>query len=319
MEKLAQQIIGRFLRPTFLNWPNNWGLKLVSLLFALLLWYFVAGEDKVDTTVFIPVEIVNLPQELIVANQFKKQLEVTVSGPRGLISGIGRQHIARTVNLSKATPGTMVVSNDPETINFPRGIKVLRIQPSHLSLSIDQLMEKTLPVEIRTEGSPAHGFELAGITIEPHSIRVAGPRAALAQTQTLHTNAISLHGLKSPVTLQVSLNLSPEILDLIGETVITANLAIREKTSERYIGNIPLHILGTAQKKVLDFNPSRVSARVRMPVSKDTDGVSQLLDARVSVEGLPPGVHRLPVEIVANDPIKVVDVQPATVTVEIGK
>ncbi|MFH1020288.1 MAG: YbbR-like domain-containing protein, partial [Pseudomonadota bacterium] len=85
MEKLAQQIIRRLPTPNLLNWPNNWGLKLISLIFAILLWYFVVGEDKVDTTVYIPVEIVNLPKELVISNQFKKQLEATVSGPRGLI------------------------------------------------------------------------------------------------------------------------------------------------------------------------------------------------------------------------------------------
>ena len=41
----------------------------------------MVGEDKVDTTVYIPVEIVNLPKELIISNQFKKQLEATVRGP----------------------------------------------------------------------------------------------------------------------------------------------------------------------------------------------------------------------------------------------
>ena len=77
MEKLVRQIVESI---TSFPRPKNWVLKLLSLLFALFLWYFVVGEDKVDMTVTIPVEIVNLPRELIISNQFKKQLEVTVSG-----------------------------------------------------------------------------------------------------------------------------------------------------------------------------------------------------------------------------------------------
>jgi hypothetical protein len=96
MEKLVRQItdsLSSFPR------PKNWMLKLLSLLFALFLWYFVVGEDKVDMNVTLPVEIVNLPRDLIISNQFKKQLEVTVSGQRSLIRSMTTQHISRTIDL----------------------------------------------------------------------------------------------------------------------------------------------------------------------------------------------------------------------------
>ena len=82
MEKLVHKIIEKVAT---IRRPKNWVLKLVSLLFALFLWYFVVGEDKVDMNVTIPVEIVNLPRNLVISNQFKAQLDVTVSGPRGMI------------------------------------------------------------------------------------------------------------------------------------------------------------------------------------------------------------------------------------------
>jgi hypothetical protein len=97
MEKLVKQIIRRTPAPNLLNWPNNWGLKLISLIFAVLLWYFVVGEDKVDTTVYIPVEIVNAG-ELVIANQFRSNRRPR-SAARGLISGLNRQRITRTISL----------------------------------------------------------------------------------------------------------------------------------------------------------------------------------------------------------------------------
>ena len=94
MEKLVQQIIA------YLNTiprPKNWVLKLISFFFALFLWYFVAGEDKVDMNVSVPIEIVNLPHDLVISNPFRKQLDVTVSGQRSLIRGLSTQNISRTV------------------------------------------------------------------------------------------------------------------------------------------------------------------------------------------------------------------------------
>ena len=71
MEKLVRQI-NEYL--TSIPRPKNWVLKLLSFFFALFLWYFVVGEDKVDMNVTLPFELVNLPRDLVISNQFKKQL-----------------------------------------------------------------------------------------------------------------------------------------------------------------------------------------------------------------------------------------------------
>jgi YbbR domain-containing protein len=60
---------------------KEWLPCLISLLMAIVLWYNVGGEQTVDTSVMIPVEVLNLPRELVISNQFKKEIEVTVNGP----------------------------------------------------------------------------------------------------------------------------------------------------------------------------------------------------------------------------------------------
>jgi YbbR domain-containing protein len=135
-------------------------LKVLSLFFALFLWYFVVGEDKVDMNVTIPVEIVNLPRDLVVSNQFKKQLEVTVSGQRSLIRGMADQHISRTIDLSKAAPGTVVIQNNLDSISLPRGLSILRVQPPTITLLLDRLIQKELPIKPILVGKVQNGFSL---------------------------------------------------------------------------------------------------------------------------------------------------------------
>jgi len=318
MEKLVKQIIRRLPTPNFLNWPNNWGLKLVSLVFAILLWYFVVGEDKIDTTIYIPVEIVNLPKDLVISNQFKKQLEATISGPRGLISGINRQRITRTINLAKATPGTIAIRNEPETIQFPRGITVSRIQPTHITLLIDELVEKELPVQARTTGAPANGHELAGVVFEPQTIKVSGPKAVVGREKLLTAKPIDISGLKGPATIQVPLELRPALLELMGETVVTANVVIREKTMARTITEVPLHLSGDDSAKKVSIEPDTVSVRAMLPLSSKGNH-AELVDASISIDGLSAGAHRVPVKITAPEQIKIIEAIPATVTVKIGR
>ena len=109
MVRQITEFLGRI--SWFKSRPKNWVLKCLSFLFAIFLWYFVAGEDKVDVNISVPVEIVNLPHKLIISNQFKKQLDVLVSGQRSIIRSIAEQHVTRSIDLSKATPGKIVINH----------------------------------------------------------------------------------------------------------------------------------------------------------------------------------------------------------------
>ena len=260
MEKLVQQIL------TYLNTiprPRNWVLKLISFFFALFLWYFVAGEDKVDMNVFIPIEIVNLPRDLVISNQFKKQLEVTVTGQRSLIRGLADQNITRSVDLSQAKPGKFVIENTPESIPFPWGINVLRLQPATATLLIDQLIEKKLPVKPVISGSLPPGFELTSLFLEPSTITITGPKNLLDEEQGLITNIIDITDMKESVLKQISLDLSPVINDLIGETVVTAHITIAEKTIDQLIKNVPLTI---TSDRAETYQPPATTITVRAAI-----------------------------------------------------
>ena len=118
MEKLVKPEIIRNLNYR-LKWPKDWVLKLISLLFAGFLWWFVAGEEKVEMDATVPVEIINLPQDLVIVNNYKKKLEITVNGPRGLIRDLEQHNVARTIDLSEAKPGTISIKNELGTARIP--------------------------------------------------------------------------------------------------------------------------------------------------------------------------------------------------------
>ncbi|MGB3222022.1 MAG: CdaR family protein, partial [Desulforhopalus sp.] len=206
---------------TFLNkldlahlFSKNWILKFVSLILAVGLWAFVGGEDRVDKNVMIPIEIINLPRDLVISNQFKKAIEVSVSGPRSMILEMNNRAITRQVDLSSATPGTMVIVNDNDQIPVPRGITVQRVQPSSIILSLDKLIQKKFPISARTIGNVADGYYLKELKMDPDVITIAGPQTILSQVEELHTRPINLEGMKQSAQRQVPLELDPAIVEL---------------------------------------------------------------------------------------------------------
>lgn len=310
------------LLPTqkFMTWPKDWVLKLISLFFAIFLWYFVVGEDKVDTNVFIPLEIINLPRDLVISNQFKKQLEVSVSGPRGLINKISRQHITRQVNLSKATPGTVVVRNNLDSIPLPRGLSVLRIQPNSITLLLDRLIEKALPIQAEIKGPPPKGFELVAVVMDPGTITLSGPQTVLGDEKLINTEPIDITDLKGTTTKQITLALKPAIANLIGETVVTAKVIVKEKTTEKTVSEIPVGLsVPLPDGLTYKIKPKTVKIRANLPgsVIKNTSDLKTLFSAKISAEDLPQGKHTLAVKISSPEHIEVVETLPEDVTIEI--
>jgi YbbR domain-containing protein len=325
MEKLAKKNIGDYSPNRRydndykrLSWPKDWLIKLISLFFAIFLWYFVAGEDRVDMNVRIPVEIVNLPRDLVISNQFKDILDVTVSGPRSIIREISRQHISRSIDLSHATPGNIVIDNKNDSMSFPRGITVLRVQPSHIILLLDKLIQKDLPIRYLTMGRPAAEYELDGIDLEPKQLTISGPQTLIDKEADIPTKAIDLTGLSNAVTRQVFLKIPPELADLVGEPSITAHIKIKQKIVEREIGKIPIIVNGLSGNRQARLETKIVKVKVRIPlimVNKH-DNLKKLFKAEINAEAAS-GRQELKVKVTSKPGIFIEEIAPPTVGVTI--
>ncbi len=321
MEKLVLKKAGRFLRNVFSArkwraiWAKDWVLKGVSLVIATMLWYFVAGEDTVDKNVMVPIEIINLPRDLVISNQFKKEIELTVSGPRSVIQDMANKGLTRQINLSDAIPGTKVVQNSLDSIKVPNGITVLRIQPSSIILSLDKLIQKQFQVMPVTTGDVASGFVLEKMQMNPDEITITGPETLLSFADALLTDIIDINDMKESRQIQVPLDLEPNIVDLIGETSVTADIVIRPKMVEKKISNMKVDAYVDGSERVV--TPDVVDIIANVPVLllrknidiKDLLSVTAIADdteddfLRVSV--IPREDAELPIEILSVVPSSV--------------
>ena len=266
--------------PDFAALSRNWLLKLLSLIIGASLWYFVVGEDRVDLSVNIPLEIRNLTTNLVIANQYKKDIEVAISGPRRIIQEMRQQNISLPIDLSKAQPGAMVIQNKADSIPLPQGITVLRVQPATITLLVDRLIQKDFTIEPVTKGNLPGDLALQKLTLRPSHITVTGPQSLLDKVQQLKTSVIHLDKLESSTTLQVHLDLNDALVKLIGETVIEVTADIQEPMVVQTIANVTVKKPAHAS---FSLNPATVTVEAEIPkqVAKDTPKLSLLLRATI--------------------------------------
>jgi len=210
----------------------------------------------------------------------------------------------------------MVIQNGPDSINFPRGIRVIRIQPTNITIEIDRLGEAALPVKPVTRGETAKGFEIVSISADPRVIEVTAPSKILEPVQFLPTKVIDIKGIKESRLVETHLDLGPELAELIGDPLIKVRITVREKMEEQEIKRLKVTLSKPAGSRLAyALSPSTVSVKAMIPFhilhGKQRQEPRSLLKAVVP-RPLPeaPGTYSVKPVIAAAGGIKVTGITP---------
>lgn len=184
---------------------ENWTLKLLSLVFALMLWFFIMGERRLEVNYRVPLELQNLPRELMVANETPSMVDVRISGPRTLLMKVSPNDISITVDLTGLRPGLTSFRRLEERLNLPSGLRVTRLSPSFVDVRLERIQQKTVPISIALNGEPMSGFVVGGIRAIPDQVTIEGAETELKNVTEVTTDEVDLAGVNSSFSLIVPL------------------------------------------------------------------------------------------------------------------
>jgi YbbR domain-containing protein len=184
---------------------DNLGLKLLSVVLAIFLWAVVVGEQKVEVTMNIPLEIKGLPRDLVMVNEPTDALEVRVRGPKTLISTLSPSEVVPGGLPSSFVEGENLIAVRPDMVRVPRGIEVVDISPHRVRVVLDAIVEREVEVSPRVEGAPPKGYVVKGVTSSPPRVRMSGPRGDLRRLTRIYTLPINLDGHSASFTTRAML------------------------------------------------------------------------------------------------------------------
>lgn len=184
---------------------ENWTLKLISLVFALLLWMFIMGERRLEVGYLVPLELQNIPDDLMVANEVPSLVDVRVSGPRTLLMKVSPNDISIIVDLTDLKPGLTTFKRLEERLNLPSGLRVTRLSPSFIDLKLERIKQKVIPVRISLEGEPLPGFQVGRVRAVPDRILIEGAETELKGVSEVTTEKVELNGVNEGFSVIVPL------------------------------------------------------------------------------------------------------------------
>lgn len=205
---------------------ENWILKLLSLIFALVLWFFVMGERRQEIGFSVPLKLENIPQNLMLANEVPNLVDVRVSGPRTLLMNLSPQDISISVDLKDLKPGLTSFKRLDEKLNIPSALKVTRLSPSFVDVKLERIKEKQVPVVISIEGAPAEGYRLSETRLNPAKITIVGAEGELKDIREVMTEAVNVTDVTESFSLMVPLNYQGKYTQLKEQEAIEAQVTI---------------------------------------------------------------------------------------------
>lgn len=120
---------------------TNTGLKVVALLLATFIWFFVKAVTSERRTVEgVQLELRTRPGTVAQTNT--RYINVVVSGAQEDLRQASRNDLFGVVDLTdeKAT-GRILVTLEPRMIRHPRRVKVEAVEPTEIVVRVDPVAE----------------------------------------------------------------------------------------------------------------------------------------------------------------------------------
>ncbi len=176
---------------------------------------------------------------------------------------------------------------------------------------------RTVPVTPVLEGSPAPGFELASIAVDPLAVTIEGDADELAAVTAASTVPISLEGATETIERQAALALPVGVLP-VGDATVAVRVTLRPVVGTRtFSAGIALE--GALADRAYTLSTSQVLVTLGGSVA-DLDRLEgRAFNVEVAVGGLGPGQHEVPVTADLPAGLTLDTASPPSVTVTVGE
>ncbi len=294
---------------------RNFGIKVLSIGLAALLWGLVAGQREAERALRIPLEYRNIPEHLEMLGEPASLVDVRVRGSSSLLGELRAADLVAVLDLRTARSGRRLFHLLPTDITVPAGVKVLQVTPSTISLTFEASAVRTVPVVPDIEGEPASGFIAGRVVSDPATVEVIGPESAVQQVTEATTEPVNIDGARASIRDTVTIGLPDSAARLRNPRSGTVTIEIAPAPVDRAIGSVTVRVRGLAPRRRTTLRPETVTAYLRGAEPAISKITPQSLELYADVSGLGPGRYNLPVRSQPNNDFTITRIEPATLDI----
>jgi hypothetical protein len=118
---------------------HNLGLKVLSLVMAVVIWFFVDVGKETEISMAVPVLFKNIPSGLVIAGAPPPPINVRLKGPKIALMKFRAERPTLLLDLKGAGEGTTGFPGLESIIKLPEGVRVTRVTPIAMEVRLEKM------------------------------------------------------------------------------------------------------------------------------------------------------------------------------------
>ncbi len=213
-----------------INFLENWHLKLLSLIIAFLLWFYIANQKSINYTLPANIKYINIPETIIIPVKLPEKANIVLQGSRDIVSAASLTDLSIPIDLANLKAGNNTIKINYNNFTPPDGFKLIDITPSVIHIPAENKTYKKLSVIANTEGEPAQEYEIETVVIIPNIIKISGAESVVKNLFEIKTKPILIAGIQRSTLFTTALdteNIQGEVTTQINK--ISVDIKLRAK------------------------------------------------------------------------------------------
>ena len=237
--------------------------KVLAVVLAVFVWFLARKSgEPIQMSFYAPVVFKNVSPSFQVTSDPPQVNIVVLTNSR---DSFNPQEIQAVLDLDKAQEGTLSYVLTENHILSPVKVEITRINPSQITVRLEELIEKSFSIKPRYQGTPKKGYLMRDIRIIPDTLTMRGPRSVLEKLEHVSAHEIELEGLNESVTMRVDLDLPTGNVQIIDQDVdfYSAEITIDSLPIKKRFSEVPVFLRNMDYVSVI--NPGTFNVFVEGP------------------------------------------------------
>jgi len=228
---------------------ENTGLKVLALLITGVLWLSVASRPVSQVAMNGAIEF-NLPESHAVSKYDTLTARVYLEGPRETLDSLRAGQLTVTADMSDVEPGVRVIGLKVDPNRLPANVRVKEIEPPTITVTVERVVEREVPVTPRWEGDPPPGYQVIDWQITPSTVTIAGAESQMKELTRVSTETVRLTDKISSFAEKVAIDIGSPNFTISEDSArkVMLQVTIEEARKERVIENIPVVVFGAPNR-----------------------------------------------------------------------
>ncbi len=166
---------------------NNFGLKVLGLLFAIILWLVIVNVEDPDKSVSfsISVDVVNAEYLTAIGKTYEvldgtDTISFTVTGKRSIVEKLSASDFKAVANMENIDDSMTMVPIVVTATSYSNQLEITK-RSSYLFVSVENVASTQISVTVSAEGTLADDCYVVSTKSNPDTLTITGPESVISQ------------------------------------------------------------------------------------------------------------------------------------------